>query len=97
MTAALQLLPDETSTIEFHFDDLSEATQFRVTSLVQPNNERAISLGAEVDALMDVAGKAINISDDIDIKEAQKEAEVALKLAGESMELASDMLDILGN
>ena len=37
MTAALQLLPDETVTIAFHLDDLSKGATFRVLSLVQPN------------------------------------------------------------
>ncbi len=40
MTAALQLLEDETTTIAFYMEDLSKAVSFRITSLVQPNEER---------------------------------------------------------
>ena len=32
MTAALQLLEDETPTIAFHMEDLSKAVSFRITS-----------------------------------------------------------------
>lgn len=59
MTAALQLLADETATIAFHFDDLSEAVSFRVTSLVQNNEERNTTketkgtLEKEYDKVMD--------------------------------------------
>lgn len=97
MTAALQLLPDETTTIDFHFDDLSEAASFRITSLVQPNEERKITLGTEIDAVMDIAEQAAKLSDEVDIDEVQADAEKALEMAGKSMELASDMLNMLGN
>lgn len=90
MTAALQLLPEETTTLGFHFDNLSEAVSFRVTSIVQKNEERKTALEKEAESLMDAAKKAADIDDDL-----EEEAEAALKMAGETMELAGKMLDLL--
>ena len=89
MTAALQLLPDETTTIAFHMEDLSKAVSFRVISLVQPNEERKTALESEVDALTDLAKEAAALADDEDLKKAQKDAEKAMEVAGK-------MLDALG-
>ena len=97
MTAALQLLEDETTTIAFHFGNLSEAASFRVTSLVQKNEAEKTTLKSEVEALVDVAKEAAELSDDVDLKKAQKDTEKALKMAGETVELAGKMLDMLGN
>jgi hypothetical protein len=97
MTAALQLLEDETTTIAFHFKNLSEAASFRVTSLVQKNEAEKTTLESEVEALVDVAKEAAVLSDDVDLKKAQKDTEKALKMAGETVELAGKMLDMLGN
>ena len=87
MTAALQLLEDETTTIAFHMEDLSKAVSFRITSLVQPNEERKTAMGSLVDA----AKSAAEISD-ADVEDAEK----AMKVAGEAMDAASKMLDALG-
>ena len=116
MTAALQLLADETSTIGFHFSDLSEAVSFRITSLVQDNEAGRTTMETDVQTLVDVAKKAKKISDEVDLdawadvaketaklsdevdwEEAQEDAEKTLKMAGETMELAGKMLDMLGN
>lgn len=116
MTAALQLLADETSTIGFHFSDLSEAVSFRITSLVQDNEAGRTTMETDVQTLVDVANKAKKISDEVDLdawadvaketaklsdevdwEEAQEDAEKTLKMAGETMELAGKMLDMLGN
>lgn len=88
MTAALQLLEDETTTISFRFDDLSQAVSFRITSIVQPNNERKSS----VDGLIDAAKEAAEMNDDIDTEEVEK----ALDATGKAMEAAGKMLDVLG-
>ncbi len=87
MTAALQLLEDETTTIAFHMEDLSKAVSFRITSLVQPNEERKTAMGSLVDA----AKSAAEISD-ADVEDAEK----AMKVAGEAMDAATKMLDALG-
>ena len=97
MTAALQLLEDETTTIAFHFGNLSEAVSFRVTSLVQKNEAEKTTLESEVETLVDIAKEAAELSDDVDLKKAQKDTEKALKMAGETVELAGKMLDMLGN
>ena len=97
MTAALQLLEDETTTIAFHFKNLSEAASFRVTSLVQKNEAEKTTLESEVETLVDIAKEAAELSDDVDLKKAQKDTEKALKMAGETVELAGKMLDMLGN
>lgn len=87
MTAALQLLQDETTTIAFHMEDLSKTVSFRITSLVQPNEERKTAMGSLVDA----AKSAAEISD-ADVEDAEK----AMKVAGEAMDAATKMLDALG-
>ena len=87
MTAALQLLEDETTTIAFHMDDLSKAVSFRILSIVQPNEERKTAMGSLVDA----AKSAAEISD-ADVEDAEK----AMKVAGEAMDAATKMLDALG-
>ena len=88
MTAALQLLEDETTTIAFHMEDLSKAVSFRITSLVQPNEERKTAMGDLVEA----AKAASEMSKDADVEDAEK----AMKVAGEAMDAASKMLDALG-
>lgn len=88
MTAALQLLEDETTTIAFHMEDLSKAVSFRITSLVQPNEERKTAMGDLVEA----AKAASEMSKDADIEDAEK----AIETAGKAMDAASKMLDALG-
>lgn len=88
MTAALQLLEDETTTIAFHMEDLSKAVSFRITSLVQPNEERKTAMGDLVDA----AKAASEMSKDADIEDAEK----AIETAGKAMDAATKMLDALG-
>ena len=95
MTAALHLLTDETATIAFHFEDLSEAVSFRITSLVQPNEERQTSVGSEVNALLDIVDEASKLDDDEDLREAQKEAKEALEMLDKTMELTGKMLNML--
>ena len=95
VTAVLQLLPDETATIGFRFDDLSEAVSFRITSIVEKNEKRKTSVSSEVDALMDVAKEAAKLSKDVDVKKAQSDAEDALKVAGQAMKTAGKMLEAL--
>lgn len=74
MTAALQLLPDETTTIAFHFDDLSKAVSFRVTSLVAKNEKRKTSLNKEMDGLVDGISSLIDEAADDDAIDDAKEA-----------------------
>lgn len=88
MTAALQLLEDETTTIAFHMEDLSKAVSFRITSLVQPNEERKTAMGD----LFEAAKAASEMSKDADIEDAEK----AIETAGKAMDAASKMLDALG-
>lgn len=99
VTEALQLLPDETATIQFRFDDLSEAASFRVTSIVEKNEKRGNSVASDVDALFGIAEETVRLSkelsDDIDIKEAQEDAKEALEIAGKAMESAEKMFDAL--
>ena len=97
MTIALQLLPDETTTIAFHLEDLSEASSFRITSLVQENEERKTSIETEINSMVDLVNEAAELSEDVDLKQAQEDAEQALKMAGETMEFANKMLDAFGN
>ena len=91
----LQLLPDETATIGFRFDNLSEAASFRITSIVEKNEKRKTSVSSEVDALMDVAKEAAKLSKDVDVKKAQSDAEDALKVASQAMKTAGKMLEAL--
>lgn len=95
VTAVLQLLPDETATIGFHFDNLAEAVSFRITSIVEKNEKRKTSVSSEMDALMDVAKEAAKLSKDVDVKKAQSDAEDALKVASQAMKTAGKMLEAL--
>lgn len=84
MTAALQLLPDETATIAFHIEDLSEAVSFRVTSMVAKNEERRTSLGKEVGTLADEMNSLVDEMTDDDAFEAAKEA----------IEVSKDLMEV---
>lgn len=93
MTAALHILPDETTTIGFHFDNLSEAASFRVTSIIQKNEEKKTNEKAT--ATKETKSMIDDLDDDID--EDLKEAEEALKMAEDAFELAGEMLDVMKN
>lgn len=80
MTAALQLLEDETTTISFYFDDLSQAAGFRITSIVLPNTERKTAVGDLFNSV------------DVNVDEETKDA---LDTAEKAMEMTSSMLDLL--
>lgn len=95
MTAALQLLSEETTTIAFHFEDLSEAVSFRITSLIQKNEKRKSSIETEVKSLVDVAKEVTKLNDEEDLKEAKEEAEKALENAEKTLEVTGKMLDLL--
>ena len=95
MTAALQLISEETTTIAFHFEDLSEAVSFRITSLIQKNEKRKSSIETEVKSLVDVAKEVTKLNDDEDLKEAKEEAEKALENAEKTLEVTGKMLDLL--
>lgn len=95
MTAALQLLSDETATIAFRFNDLSEAVSFRVTSIVEKNEKRKTSISSEVDALMEVANEAAKLTNDVNLKKAQNDAEEALNVANQAVKTAGKMLEAL--
>ena len=107
MTTALQLLTDDTATIQFHFDNLNEAASFRVTSIVMENEElKAAQAKAEakkgddslIESLTGLAKEAAKLdSDDDDLEDLEKEAEIALKAADKTLELAGKMLDVLGD
>ena len=87
MTAALQLLQDETTTIRFYFDNLSEATSFRVTSLVQQNEKRKAALEeAAKEAAKEASKKAKDADDDYD---------KAFKAAGQLLEMEKGLLDMM--
>ena len=86
MTAALQLLPEETTTIAFHLDDLSEAVSFRVTSLVTKNEERKTSLGKEIDNLVDEASSIVDeIADDEYLEDASKALDASVDMMNAAM------------
>lgn len=96
MTAALQLLEEETTTIGFHIKDLpKEAVSFRITSLVMDNNERRTStidtiekqINKEYESLLE---ESKDIVEDDELKEA-------VEMTKETMELAGKMLEIFGN
>ena len=93
MTAALHILPDETTTIGFHFDNLSEAASFRVTSIIQKNEEKKTN--EKPTATKETKSMIDDLDDDID--EDLKEAEEALKMAEDAFELAGEMLDVMKN
>ena len=107
MTAAIQLLPEETTTIKYYFKSLKDAASIRVTSIIMENEERKDATKVETKAkaeakkeekksgtlsglLKDVA----ELSDD-DLEDDLKDAEAALEVAGKTMELAGDMLNLL--
>lgn len=93
MTAALHIFPDETTTIGFHFDNLSEAVSFRVTSIIQKNEEKKTN--EKPTATKETKSIIDDLDDDID--EELKETEEALKMAEDAFELAGEMLDIMKN
>ncbi|MBR5595436.1 MAG: hypothetical protein IKW47_04035 [Alistipes sp.] len=107
MTTALQLVTDDTATIQFHFDNLNEAASFRVTSIVMENEElKAAQAKAEakakkdddslIESLTGLAKEAAKLDyDDDDLEDLEKEAELALKAADKTLELAGKMLDVL--
>lgn len=111
MTTALQLLTDDTATIQFHFDNLNEAASFRVTSIVMENEKlKAAQAKAEAEAkakkdddsliesLTDLAKETAKLDyDDDDLEVLEKEAELALKAADKTLQLAGKMLDVLGD
>lgn len=109
MTTALQLVTDDTATIQFHFDNLNEAASFRVTSIVMENEElKAAQAKAEakakkdddslIESLTGLAKEAAKLDyDDDDLEDLEKEAELALKAADKTLELAGKMLDVLGD
>ena len=86
MTAALQLLQDETTTIRFYFDNLSEATSFRVTSLVQKNDKRKTALEEAAKTAKEASKKAKDADDDYD---------KAFKAAGQLLEMEKGLLDMM--
>ena len=86
MTAALQLLQDETTTIRFYFDNLSEATSFRVTSLVQQNEKRKAALEEAAKSAKEASKKAKDADDDYD---------KAFKAAGQLLEMEKGLLDMM--
>lgn len=91
MTAALQLLPDETTTIRFYFDDLTQAASFRITSILLPNDERKTA----VDEIVDAAKSATEISEDLDVD--IEDATKALDAVGDVLEAEIKMLDALND
>ena len=94
MTAALQLLPDETTTIQFHFDNLSDAVSFRVTSIVAKNEERKSNAKASAKSSVNTL---IEAAEDYDYDADLEDAEKALKTAGKAMEATGKMLDALNS
>ena len=90
MTAALQLLQDETTTIRFYFDNLSEATSFRVTSLVQQNEKRKAALE---EAAKEAAKSAKEASKKA--KDADDDYDKAFKAAGQLLEMEKGLLDMM--
>ena len=107
MTDVLRLLPEETATIEFHFDDLSKAVAFRVTSIVLKNEEGVQSnvakKGDDIDnavggleAMMDVMDDAVELSKELnDVDELYKTQKETMETAGKAMEAAGKMFDAL--
>ena len=92
---ALKLLPEETTTIGFHFDDLSDAASFRITSIVEENTKAKSAFEKEIDSFADLVDETVKIYDDADLKELKKETKAALEMAGEAFELTDKMIDIL--
>ena len=90
MTTAIQLLPEDTATIGFRFEDLSEAAGFRVTSIVMKNEDKKSAF----DALDELAKEAEDIYYDEDLDDLMEDYEDALEMSKKSMELAKEMLDL---
>ena len=111
MTAALQLVTDDTTTIDFRFESLDEAASFRVTSIVMENEElkkaetkktekeakkaEKDDEGSVLKSLTNLAKEAIDLDADDDLEQLEKDAETALKVADKTMKLAGKMLDVL--
>lgn len=91
MTAALQLLPDETTTICYYFDDLTQAASFRITSIYQTNSERTTA----VDEIVDAAKQATEINDDLEV--SIDDATKALDAVGDVLDAEVKMLDALND
>ena len=105
MTAAVQLLPEETTTIKYYFKSLHDAASIRVTSMLMENEERKSATKteskseskskSESGSLSGLLKEMTDLSDDEDLKDELKDAEAALEIAGKTMEVAGDMLDLL--
>lgn len=100
MTTAIQLRPEDTTTIAFHFSDgISDAASFRVTSLVMKNEKKIDKRSRDDEQLFDeldeIAKEVEDIYDDEDIDELMETYDDALEMTKKSMELASDMLQLL--
>lgn len=91
MTAALQLLPEETTTIRFYFDNITSAASFRITSIVLPNENRQTA----VDELVDVFDKAEEMSDELDVN--IQDATKALDAVGDLLDTEMKLLDTLND
>ena len=76
MTAALKILPGETSTIAFHFDNLSEAVSFRITSLIQPNDQKKSEVKKEIKNIWRQMKMNIELTKTYDMKQKQFKMEV---------------------
>lgn len=86
----LQLLPEETSTIQFRFyDNISSAVSFRITSMVEENEHKNSSLGKAVEKAVEAASE---LSDNNNADEDEN-----LKKASEAMGAAVDMLDAMNS
>ena len=87
MTAAIQLLPNETTTIKYEFyDDISAATGFRITSIVEKNDKRKSEISDLVDAAEKLSKKAEDVTDE-DMKKAVEDAEKALEVTEKALDL----------
>lgn len=82
MTAAIQLLPEETTTVKYVFyDDISSATGFRITSIVEKNDKNSLS----------------EITDIEDAEKAFEAAGKAIETVDKAMETTGKMMEALGN
>lgn len=99
MTAALQLLPEETSTIGFNFERIPKnAASFRVTSLVQKNDERkteAAAAAATTKTTSEPKKEKKEMSEKSLLEEAADDTKAMLKVADEALELTGKMLELL--
>lgn len=86
----LQLLPEETSTIQFKFyDDISSAVSFRITSMVEKNEHKNSSLGKAVE-------KAVKTASELSDEKGSDKSD-DLKKASEAMDAAVDMIDAMNS